>query len=56
MRKLIIIFKFAVCPELSVTPEKLVVKEGEPARFVCVVTRGSPAPEVSMVFLLLAIF
>jgi hypothetical protein len=38
--------KVRVKPVISVTPEKLVVEEGDPASFSCTVEAGSPTPEV----------
>ena len=39
----------AVRPVISVTPERLVVREGEPAQFSCKVTAGRPTPQVSLI-------
>ena len=49
---------FAVKPVINVSPEKLVVKEGDEAEFSCSVEAGSPAPEVkiSVIFSILSIF
>jgi len=38
--------KIRVKPVINVTPEKLVVKEGDDAQFSCTVEAGNPAPEV----------
>ena len=38
--------KIRVKPVINVSPEKLVVREGEEAQFSCKVKAGSPAPEV----------
>jgi len=40
------IVKIRVRPVISVTPEKIVVNEGDPASFSCKVEAGSPAPKV----------
>ena len=39
----------AVRPVISVTPEKLVVTEGDAAAFSCNIHKGSPTPQVSEV-------
>ena len=36
-------------PVINVSPEKLVVKEGDEAEFSCTVEAGSPAPEVKII-------
>ena len=38
----------AVRPVISVTPERLVVREGEAAQFSCKVKAGRPTPQVSL--------
>ena len=46
---------FAVKPVINVTPEKLVVKEGDDAQFSCTVEAGNPAPEVRRINVLFVI-
>ena len=42
-------------PVINVTPEKLVVKEGDDAQFSCTVEAGNPAPEVRRINVLFVI-